>query len=46
MGAVWASGGRFLMSLTIFLCVFMSGWRYVLVFSFDPQMDMLLIRCG
>ena len=45
-GAVWVSGGRFLMSLMIFLCVLMSGWRYVLVLSFDPQMEIPLMRCG
>ena len=31
------------MCLMIFLCVLMSGWRYVL--SFDPQMEIPLMRC-
>ena len=45
-GAVCTLGRRFLISLMIFFCVMMSGWRYVLLLSFDPQMEIPLMRCG
>ena len=46
IGAVCVHGGRFFRSLMIFFCVLMSGWRYVLLLSFDPQMEIPLMRCG